>query len=66
MPILNAQVITKAWRHMGETGKIHYIAAYSDGTTNHLVAKEGHRLYEVLDEQLRAIGYTGPKSEAEH
>lgn len=66
MPTLNAKVITKAWRHADETGKIHYIAVNSDGKTNHLIAREGQRLYDVLDEQLRAIGYTGPKSNDEH
>lgn len=66
MPRLAVQVITKAWRHTGETGKIHYIATCSDGTANHLSVKEGDKLYAVLNEQLLAIGYTGPKSAEEH
>lgn len=66
MPVLTAKVITKAWRHADETGKIHCIAVNSDGKANHLIAKEGQRLYDVLDEQLQAIGYAGPKSNEEH
>ncbi|MEV4417219.1 hypothetical protein [Catellatospora sp. NPDC049609] len=43
-----------------ETGRIHYIALYADGKERHLIAKEDHALYGVLDSHLLAIGYTGP------
>ena len=60
MPRLPHGVIEVAWRHTGETGKIHYRARRADGTTRHLIAREGDALYAVLDEHLLAIGYTGP------
>ena len=61
MPLMKNPVITKAWRHKGETGKIHYIAKRADGTPRHLWIGEGHPLYEVLEDHLAAVGYTGPR-----
>jgi hypothetical protein len=31
-----------------------------DGSTCHLIAHEGEAQYEVLEQHLEAIGYTGP------
>jgi len=62
MPRLKQPIIEVAWRHTGEQGKIHYRARRADGTTRHLIAKEGEALYRLLDEHLLEMGYTGPKS----
>jgi hypothetical protein len=66
MPVMKKPVITKAWRHKGEVGKIHYIAKRADGTTRHLLVNEGTPLYDILEDHLAAIGYTGPASAEEH
>lgn len=65
MPKLSQPLLEVAWRHTGETGKIHYRARRPDGSTRHLITREGDALYEVLEQHLAAIGYTGPKSAAE-
>lgn len=65
MPKLPQPLLEVAWRHTGETGKIHYRARRPDGSTRHLITREGDALYEVLEQHLAAIGYTGPKSAAE-
>lgn len=67
MPRLNGTVqITKAWRHTGETGKIHFIMTTHDGGERHLCERDGRALYRLLDEALLAQGYTGPKAAEEH
>lgn len=66
MPVLNEARITKAWRHTGETGRIHYTVKKANGDPRHLVVDEGSALYEVLAQHLDALGYTGPKSAQEH
>lgn len=38
------------------------MARKADGKERHLVVKEDHALYDVLDSHLLAIGYTGPAS----
>lgn len=65
VPKLAQPIIEVAWRHSGERGRIHYRAKRADGSNRHLIAREGEALYEVLDQHLLAIGYTGPKSAAE-
>ena len=65
MPRLPQPVIEVAWRHTGEVGKIHYRAKRPDGSNRHLITKEGDALYELLEQHLQAIGYTGPKTAAE-
>jgi hypothetical protein len=65
MPRLPQPVIEVAWRHTGEVGKIHYRAKRPDGSNRHLITKEGDALYELLEQHLQAIGYTGPKSATE-
>lgn len=65
MPKLPQPVIEVAWRHTGETGKIHYRAKRPDGSNRHLIAREGEALYKLLDQHLLSLGYTGPKSAAE-
>lgn len=66
MPHLPQPVITKAWRHKGETGRIHYIATKPGGDPRHLYVDEGSAFYNVLAEHLEALGYTGPASASEH
>ena len=67
MPRLNGTVqITKAWRHKGESGKIHYIVTTHEGADRHLAASEESGLYQLLDSALLAQGYEGPKSAKEH
>ena len=65
MPKLPQPIIEVAWRQKGETGRIHYRALRPDGTQRRLLAKEGEGLYQLLDQHLAAIGYTGPASAAE-
>lgn len=65
MPKLPQPMIEVAWRHSGEEGKIHYRARRPDGSSRHLLARDGEALYELLDQHLVAIGYTGPKSASE-
>ncbi len=65
MPKLPQPLLEVAWRHTGEQGKIHYRVRKPDGSTRHLIARDGEALYEVLEAHLAAIGYTGPKSTAE-
>lgn len=65
MPKLPQPVIEVAWRQKGETGRIHYRALRADGSQRRLIAREGEGLYELLDQHLLAIGYTGPASAAE-
>ena len=65
MPKLTQPIIEVAWRHAGEAGKIHFRAKRADGSNRHLIAKEGEALYQLLEQHLLAIGYTGPKSAAE-
>jgi hypothetical protein len=65
MPKLPQPLLEVAWRHTGETGKIHYRVRKADGSTRHLITRAGDALYEVLEQHLAAIGYTGPKSAAE-
>ena len=65
MPKLPQPLLEVAWRHTGEQGKIHYRVRKPDGSTRHLIARDGEALYEVLEGHLAAIGYTGPKSAAE-
>ncbi len=48
-----------AWRHTGEKGKIHYHVRQPDGSTRPLITRDGDALYEVLEQHLAAIGYTG-------
>ncbi|MEG3093484.1 hypothetical protein [Sphingomonas sp. PB1R3] len=62
MPKLPQPVLEVAWRHRGETGKIHYRLRRPDGTPRHLITREGDALYEVLEQHLAAMGYTGPKT----
>lgn len=66
MPVMKTPVITKAWRHKGEAGRIHYIAKRADGSTRHLYVNEDNALYEILEDHLAAIGYAGPASAEEH
>lgn len=67
MPKLNGTVqIAKAWRHTGETGKIHYIVTTHDEGERHLIERDGTALYRLLEAALLAQGYTGPKSAEEH
>ena len=65
MPKLPQPLLEVAWRHTGETGKIHYRVRRPDGSTRHLITRDGDALYEVLEQHLAAVGYTGPKSAAE-
>lgn len=65
MPRLTQPIIEVAWRHTGEVGKIHYRARRADGSNRHLIARKGEALYELLEQHLQAIGYTGPKSGTE-
>lgn len=65
MPKLSQPIIEVAWRHTGEEGKIHYRAKRPDGTNRHLIARDGDALYELLEQHLASIGYTGPKSAVE-
>ena len=65
MPKLQQPIIEVAWRHTGEEGKIHYRAKRPDGSDRHLIARQGEALYELLEQHLAAIGYTGPKSAGE-
>lgn len=65
MPKLPQPLLEVAWRHRGETGKIHYRMRRPDGSTRHLITREGDALYEVLEQHLSAIGYTGPRTAAE-
>lgn len=65
MPKLSQPIIEAAWRHSGEEGKIHYRAKRPDGTNRRLIARDGDALYELLDQHLAFIGYTGPKSAVE-
>ncbi len=62
MPSLKQPIIEVAWRHAGEQGKIHFRAKRADGTSRHLITKDGEALYSLLDEHLLEMGYTGPKS----
>ncbi len=61
MPKLPQPIVEVAWRHRNEEGKIHYRARRPDGTTRHLLTRQGDALYELLEQHLLAIGYTGPK-----
>lgn len=63
MPRVKDPVILRAWRHRGETGRIHYMAAQAGGGERHLYVDEGSALYAVLDGHLLAMGYTGPASD---
>ena len=63
MPKLPQPLLEVAWRHTGEEGKLHYRMRKPDGSTRHLIAREGDALDEVLEQHLAAIGYTGPKSD---
>lgn len=65
MPKLSQPILEVAWRHRGETGKIHYRLRRPDAPTRHLITRDGEALFEVLEQHLAAIGYTGPKSAAE-
>jgi hypothetical protein len=65
MPKLPQPLLEVAWRHTGETGKIHYRVRRPDGSTRHLITREGEALYEVLQQHLDTIGYTGPQSATE-
>ncbi|WP_311208453.1 MULTISPECIES: hypothetical protein [unclassified Aeromicrobium] len=60
MPKLPQPLVEVAWRHTGEVGKIHYRAYRPDGTRRHLIARDGEALYELLEQHLLALGYTGP------
>lgn len=60
MPSIPDPIIRRAWRMRSESGRIHYIASFADGTPKRLIAKEGHWLYPILDSHLRALGYAGP------
>lgn len=62
MPQIRNRVILRAWRHSGETGRIHYMAAKADGGERHLYVDEADPLYAVLEGHLAAEGYTGPAS----
>lgn len=64
-PRLPQPIIEVAWRHSDEVGKIHYRAKRPDGSNRHLIVREGEALYELLEQHLKAIGYSGPKSSAE-
>jgi hypothetical protein len=65
VPSLEQRVVLRAWRHRGESGRIHYMAVYADGRERHLYVDEDHPLYAVLDSHLLAVGYTGPTSGAD-
>ena len=65
VPKLPQPIVEVAWRQKGETGRIHYRAIRADGAQRRLIAKEGEGLYELLDQHLLAIGYTGPASAPE-
>jgi hypothetical protein len=65
MPKLPQPLLEVAWRHTGERGKIHYRVRRPDGSSRHLITREGDALYELLEQHLTAIGYTGPKTAAE-
>lgn len=60
MPYVEIE-IPRAWRHRGEPTRIHYIRN-EDGAERHRYVDEGDPLYAVLDRELRAQGYTGPRS----
>ncbi|MFP3712564.1 hypothetical protein [Puerhibacterium sp. TATVAM-FAB25] len=62
MPKLSQPLLEVTWRHTGETGKIHYRVRRPNGSSHHLIPREEHALYEVLEQHLAAIGYTGPKT----
>ncbi|WP_435122569.1 hypothetical protein [Micromonospora tulbaghiae] len=64
MPHINDRIILRAWRHRGETGRIHYMAAKAGGGERHLYVDEGSALYTVLEGHLLAMGYTGPASDS--
>jgi hypothetical protein len=66
MTDLPTRVLLRAWRHSGEPGRIHYVAAYADGTERRLYVDEGNALYPVLESHLLAESDdTGPTSGAE-
>ncbi|KRE40263.1 hypothetical protein [Knoellia sp. Soil729] len=65
MPKLPQPLLEVAWRHTGEAGKIHYRVRRPDGSSRHLITRQGDALYEVLEQHLAAIGYTGPKTSSE-
>jgi hypothetical protein len=64
MPHLQTKIV-RAYRQTGETGRIHYIVERSDGTERRLYADRDTNpaLYRLLDEELQAQGYTGPKAD---
>jgi hypothetical protein len=62
MPKLPQPIIEVAWRQAGEENKIHYRARRPDGSPRRLLARQGDGLYDLLEQHLAAIGYTGPKS----
>ena len=69
MPKLPQPLLEGAWRHTGEQGKIHYRVRKPDGSTRHLIARDGEALYEVLERHLgrlatpaRSRPPKGPKS----
>lgn len=65
MPHLPDRVLLRAWRQRGEPARIHYVAARADGRERRLYVDQGNALYDVLEGQLLALGYTGPKSGAD-
>lgn len=66
MPHLDEIRILRAWRHKGETGRIHYMIRTHEAAERHLYVDEDSGLGKVLDAALRAQGYTEPKSAEEH
>jgi hypothetical protein len=63
MPHIKNQVILRAWRQGGQSGRIHFIAVTADGNEQRLAVDEDDKLYAVLDSHLLAQGHTGPASE---
>ena len=68
MPRLTDVTILRAWRQSNEIGRIdriHYMISRADGEPRRCYVDAPAALHTVLDEHLRAVGYTGPKSAEE-
>lgn len=66
MPQLAQATIVRAWRYAKTPQRIEYIVLGPDGSERHCWVEQPAPLYQVLDDHLNAVGYTGPQSDEEH
>ncbi len=66
MPRLDSATIVRAWRHTKTPQRIEYIVLGPGGAERRCWVEQPAPLYQVLDDHLKAVGYSGPRSDEEH